>query len=59
MLSVFSKLFTLTFSANCPLRTLTYVKCVEISGEATQLDSQRVTEKADKLGKNMKKVVYL
>lgn len=58
MLSVFPKVFTLTFSANFPLRTLTYVKCVALSGEATQLDSQTVTEKGDKLEKNMKKVVY-
>lgn len=33
MLSVFPKLCTRTFSANCPLPTLTYAKCVEISGE--------------------------
>lgn len=59
MLSVFPKLFTLTFSANCPLPTVTYAKCVEISGEASQLDSQTVTEKGDKTEKNMKKVVYL
>lgn len=59
MLSVFPKLFTLMFSADCPLPTLAYVNCVEISNEATQLDSQTVTEKGDKIEKNMKKVVYL
>lgn len=59
MLSVFPKLFTLTFSATCPLPTLTYAKCVENSSKATQLDSQTVTEKGDKRKKNMKKVVYL
>lgn len=60
MLSAFPKLFTLTSSANCSLPTLTYAKCVEISGEATQLDSEPVTEKGDKIEKkNMKKVVYL
>lgn len=51
MLSAFPKLFTLTSSANCPLPTLTYAKCVEISGEATQLDSEPVTEKGDKIEK--------
>lgn len=62
MLSVFPKLFTLTFSASCPLPPLTYAKCVEISGKATQLDSQTVTEKGDKIKKKkktIKKVVYL
>lgn len=50
-MSLFPKLFTLTFSANCPLPTLTYAKCVEISGKATQLDSQTVTEEGDKIEK--------
>lgn len=60
MLSVFPKLFTLTFSASYPLPPLTYAKCVEISGKAAQLDSQTVTEKGDKIEKkNIKKVVYL
>lgn len=51
MLSVFPKLFTLTFSASYPLPPLTYAKCVEISGKAAQLDSQTVTEKGDKIEK--------